>query len=533
MNIILFIFLVIVAIAIIVFFKFYRKTSKEICFVRTGFGGEKVVKGGGAIVIPFLQNITEVNLNTLRLPVHCSKTKAVITKDRIRVDVVVDFYVRVALDKSSISIAAATLGSRTLDPEALRNIVEGKFIDAISSIAAETTIQELHENRKSFSARIHDFLLADLSKNGLELESVSITSLDQSSMEYFNSANIFDAEGLTRLTETIENRKKKRNDIEQDTQIQIKNKNLETEKLNLAIEQEINFARLDQERDVEFHKAEQNAKIAKKRVAEEQAIDEVAIAKQRAIDMAKIVSDQKIEEIKISKEKSLQEVELNKKKDLALLEQQHDQLVYDGSIARMKAKGAADEIRAQLVSKEEKVISAQEIEIAERKKAISIIEAIKIAEQQAMQNKIVAQSEKTVAQEKAAAENIKVKSDEVRYKVEAEGQRILNEARNILSETHLQGELRKYLIDHLAEIIQASSEPLKNIDSVKVVQTSGFTGVDQEKSNSSNIFDAALRYRAQAPIIDNILNELGLSRDGTINEKNLNGKNLNEKNQDK
>ena len=71
----------------------------------------------------------------------------------------------------------------------------------------------------------------DLLKNGLELETVSLTQLDQTDMEFFNPTNAFDAEGLTRLTEQIERRKKKRNDIEQDTLIEIRNKNLETEKL--------------------------------------------------------------------------------------------------------------------------------------------------------------------------------------------------------------------------------------------------------------------------------------------------------------
>ena len=62
-------------------------------------------------------------------------------------------------------------------------------------------------------------LAADLLQNGLELEAVSLTQFDQTAMEFFNPSNAFDAEGLTRLTEQIERRKKIRNDIEQDTMI--------------------------------------------------------------------------------------------------------------------------------------------------------------------------------------------------------------------------------------------------------------------------------------------------------------------------
>ena len=79
----------------------------------------------------------------------------------------------------------------------------------------------------------------------LELESASLTQLDQTAMEFFNPSNAFDAEGLTRLTETIEKRKKLRNDIEQDTLIQIRNKNLETEKLALDIGQRGNSQRTE------------------------------------------------------------------------------------------------------------------------------------------------------------------------------------------------------------------------------------------------------------------------------------------------
>ena len=82
----------------------------------------------------------------------------------------------------------------------------------------------------------------DLTKNGLELEAVSLTGLDQTDMQFFNPSNAFDAEGLTRLTEEIERRKKSRNDIEQDTLIQIRTKNLETEKQSLEIERSIENA---------------------------------------------------------------------------------------------------------------------------------------------------------------------------------------------------------------------------------------------------------------------------------------------------
>ena len=75
--------------------KFYRKASREMSFVRTGFGGQKVVVSNGALVIPVLHEVIPVNMNTLRLEVICANNQALITRDRMRVDVDVEFFVRV------------------------------------------------------------------------------------------------------------------------------------------------------------------------------------------------------------------------------------------------------------------------------------------------------------------------------------------------------------------------------------------------------------------------------------------------------
>lgn len=50
--------------------RLYRRASKEVSFVRTGFGGEKVIMNGGAMVLPVLHEVIPVNMNTLRLEVR-------------------------------------------------------------------------------------------------------------------------------------------------------------------------------------------------------------------------------------------------------------------------------------------------------------------------------------------------------------------------------------------------------------------------------------------------------------------------------
>ena len=110
----------------IIIARLYKRSSKEVSFVRTGFGGEKVILGGGAIVLPVLHEVIPVNMNTLRLEVKRATDQALITKDRMRVDVAAEFYVRVKPTAESIATAAQTLGQKTMQPNELKSLVEGK-----------------------------------------------------------------------------------------------------------------------------------------------------------------------------------------------------------------------------------------------------------------------------------------------------------------------------------------------------------------------------------------------------------------------
>jgi uncharacterized membrane protein YqiK len=84
------------------------------------------------------------------------------------------------------------------------------------------TMHELQDKRREFVQAVQNAVAEDLEKNGLELESVSLTNLDQTDKKFFNPDNAFDAEGLTRLTEETQARRKQRNDIEQDTEVQVR-----------------------------------------------------------------------------------------------------------------------------------------------------------------------------------------------------------------------------------------------------------------------------------------------------------------------
>jgi len=211
----------------LIFSRMYRRSSKERSFVRTGLGGQKVVMDGGALVFPVFHETIPVNMNTLKLEVTRSDKDSLFTKDRMRVDVVVAFFVRVLPSVEGIANAAQTLGQRTLDPSALSQLVEDKFVDALRAAAVSMTMQELMDKRQDFIQGVQNAVREDLLKNGLELESVSLTRIDQTARQFFDANNAFDAEGLTRLTEQTQRRNRERNEIERDTAVAISKKNFE------------------------------------------------------------------------------------------------------------------------------------------------------------------------------------------------------------------------------------------------------------------------------------------------------------------
>ena len=145
---------------------------------------------GGSIVVPSLQEVAYVNMETLRIVVEKTGVDALISRDDLLVDVESDFYIRVNPTSESISTAAQTLGERLRSPERVKEVMESKLVDGLRSVAAAMTMDEMHLNRSEFVQRVQTAVAEDLEQNGLMLESVSLTSFNQTPQEYFQADNV-------------------------------------------------------------------------------------------------------------------------------------------------------------------------------------------------------------------------------------------------------------------------------------------------------------------------------------------------------
>ncbi|ASW07336.1 MULTISPECIES: flotillin domain-containing protein [unclassified Rhizobium] len=522
----------------------YVRSSRDEAYVRTGLGGQKVVLDGGSVVLPIFHSIARVNLKTLRLEVQRGENDALITKDRMRVDIGAEFYVRVKPDSSSIALAAQTLGNRTNDSEQLRQLIEAKFVDSLRSVAATMSLDALQEQRMDFVKAVQDAVGSDLQSNGLELESVSLTRLDQTDIKHFNANNFFDAHGLAALTRVTEARKKERNEVVRDTEVAIAQKDLEARQQSLAIERTKREAELNQQRDIANKSAATRAETAQQEQAAKRAEEEARIAAEQAIAEREAAAKQARESANIDSTRAVQQRDTEARRDIQIVAQESAIAVANKSREESEAKAKAEAARALAIAAEEKVGTAKAVEIAEREKQIAVIDAQKRAQTQATAVTIAAEAEKqaatdqadaikTLATAEADAAIIKAKGILETGKATAESEALLNEARNKLSPAIIEFEITRERIRIVPAALAEAVKPIEKISDIRIFDTGGMLGRNGNGTGGGSgvglgegLAGQLLSYQANKPILDRLLKEAGFDGDNAISALlgNLDGK---------
>ena len=451
---------IVIAIGVYLLHWLYRHSSKDQAFIRTGLGGERVVMGGGAFVVPIVHDITVVNMNAIPIEVRRVGEHSLITKNKMRVDLIAEFSVRVFPTREGVSIAARTLGSRTQNPGELKEIVQSRFMDAMASIAATMTMEEIHSNRSLYMRSVGEIATLTLGPNGLELETASLTSLNQTDIGIFNPDNAFDAEGLTQLTEQIEDRRKLRNRIENDARIDIKLKDFEAEQRALEIDRDLEYARIEQSRALEIRKVAQLAEIEEERSNSAISITNAKIRTEQEAERVRIAMGRLIEAERINTANEIKTLEIERQKDTELAE------IESRTALESRRISTRQEIESGRIENERKV---KEFDIRSRQD-ISISEANALAEVDQVKLATERQVEETRIETSKAIEILAVERDKQI--------RISNEA--AAAEQERATILKRYTIDierlkKDEEIVQL--EIAKN-QKIKLAQTDAFRQIE-------------------------------------------------------
>src|SRR5688572_3893376 len=427
--------LIIVAIASVIT-KLYRKASANMSFVRTGMGGARVIQDGGTIVLPVVHQVIPVSHETMRLNVERRGVHALITKDNLRVDLSAEFYIKVQANADDILQAARSLGARNVQPQAVSELVQEKLVSALRTVAATKDLVELHSKRDEFASSVQAIVTHDLASNGLTLESVTISSLDQTDPTQLQERNVFDAQGLRKIAEITQRARVERNEIEREAERQVQERNVFTSKKVL-----------DLQRDQAEFEAEQKMKVANVRAGREREVAEFKLAQDEAISRRDIEKMKNIETSEVERTLAVEQAQVAKR--VALISKLREQETAD--ILKKQAVEVAERTREVAVAEKERERAAAQAEMltaeAERegaKQKVVTVQVTSEAEREAAKKLIAA---KQVINENKMREE--TEADVLAYmKVkEAEGERqaadLQVEARLRLADADAQGAAKR------------------------------------------------------------------------------------------
>lgn len=422
--------------------KFYRRCGADEALVRTGSGGNKIVIGGGVTVYPILHQLMRVSLRSVKLSVERSARNALVTKDKIKANVTTELYIKVEPIAEDVMAAARSFGERNLDEHAIGDLIEGKLTDALRSVAANQTFMDLHGQRKQFAEHIQTALSEELKKNGLTLENVSITALAMVPVKDLDPHDVFDAEGLRAITDSVQSNAEKTNKIQREKELEIQMQNVEAKKRSLSLQQDEAQATADQHRRVQEYEATQQAETAKAVYVQQQAQELVAYEKQRATETARIAQEQAIavaqaarigaeREAQIAAEKAQLAADIAKQRAVEAAMIEKEKVVQAAEIDRQKALEAATVEKKKVVEAAE-IAKEQTIETARVAKQIAVTQSEEQAaraaalkaqaeadQQQATQGIITVEETAKANREKAIA-IIKAEEDAQKSRIAAE-----------------------------------------------------------------------------------------------------------------
>lgn len=502
--------LLVVAIIIVLAAWFYQRATNEVALVKTGVGGRKVVIDGGTLAIPYFHEINLVNMQTLRMDVSRSGEAALITKDRLRVDVGAEFYASVMPNDEAITRAAQTLGKRVFQPDQLKALIDGMMIDALRSVAAQMTMDELHENRSDFVRQVREALTDTLANYGLQLDSVSLTALDQTPFAALDENNAFNAVGMRKLAEVIAKSKKERAEIESDSEVSVAQAAMEAQRRKLEIELEQRRAEIAQTQEVETLLAAQLSEVAARKADSERSAAQSRIRMEQEIEAADIAKAQAVREAEIAQSRALEMAERDRLIQIATKSQEES-----------KAEAAADKARAEAVKAAEAVLTARQMAEAERRKDLALLAAQERAEAAATQARIAAASDKATAADKLAAKREEAEAIKAVRLAEAEAERATYEARNARSEAQVAMELEIARLHAMPEIVAQMVKPAEKIKGININHITGMNGSSggsEGKTPVNQALDSIMEMAVQLPALKKIGDQIGVSLDDGLTD---------------
>jgi flotillin len=412
--------------------RLYVKTKASEAFVRTGMGGMRVIKDGGAIVVPVIHQIVLISLRTLRLDVGREGPDALITKDKLRADIKAEFFVRVMPDDDSIKNAARSFGEHMDDERYVGKLVEDKLISALRTVAATKTLEDLNTQRDEFVKQVTDIVTPDLAHNGLTLEVATISKLDQTALQNLRDDNVFDAQGKRTIAAITQEQATARNDLERAGEQARMKRDVETRQAMLALERQQAEAEAEQQAQIAVIRAQKTREAQEKEIEAQRAVEIANVSRAQAVEVAQRQQQQAVETAERKKAEAITQAD----RDVEVARRKQQEAVAQAERERAAAEAELAKAEAQRELERQAITTVQVKAEAERAKLTQVIaaqaeaerkftEAQRAADAEAYRLQKEAEGKKSAADAEAEAVTKKAQAEAAAKKAHAEGDKAL------------------------------------------------------------------------------------------------------------
>ena len=403
--------------------RLYRKAGPNEAIVVYGFRGPRVIKSGGAVIWPVVENCRQLSLELMSFDV--APQQDLYTKQGVAVTVEAVAQIKVRSDRESILTASEQFLTKSPDQREglIRLVMEGH----LRGIIGQLTVEQIVKEPEMVAERMRSTCMDDMSKMGLEVISFTIREVRDKN-EYITNMGRPDVARIRRDAE---------------------------------------IAAAEAERDTAIRRANalREAAIAKAAADQERVIAETAsLAKQ-----AEAQRDLDIQKAQFTEQSRRQEAQADK--------------AYEIQTNIMQQQVTAEQVKILQIEKEQQ-IKVQEAEILRHEKEL-ISTILKGAEIERQRIETIASAEKmrltTEAEGRSAAIRTQGEAEAaiIFQKGEAEAK-----AMNVKAEAYQdwnQAAVVDRLITNMADVVRAMAEPLSKVDKITIVSTGndGASGVNK------------------------------------------------------
>ncbi len=401
---------------VFIFSSFYKKVPQGYALIVNDMTSKPKVHFTGGLVWPVIHKMEIMKISLITLEIDRRANDGLICKDNLRADITVAFYLRVNETRDDVLRVAKSIGvDRASDKEAVNELFNAKFSEALKTVGKNMMFLDLFENRIQFREKIIEVIGDDM--NGYVLEDVAIDYLEQTPKSKLDPTNILDSQGIKKITEITAAQNVETNRLEKDESLAITKKNVETKEAMLALERQEVDAESKQKREIETVRAREEAETKKvqeeERLKAEQASietdEQLAIRDQVKLRQIEVAEQNREKAVIIEKERviraqQMESVNREREVDLSIIDKDKALEEEKKVIAQTISERIA--VEKKVAEEEERIKEVQEVSEADRLKQVKILAAEATAQESLVQMVKQAEAEEQKAVHKSREINL-------------------------------------------------------------------------------------------------------------------------------